>query len=136
MHGLISTPSPVAVKRQSARRHFDHGHRRAAVRALTAALLVSQSVQSPTLAAAAESTGSNVPLTSRPSIILVKAENPTLVSDVLAGQVLDPTGGGAGATGGRSRHRLPRSQGSGSGCVCPRLWSPRRVSFKRARHGE
>ena len=57
-----------------------------AVRAFTAARLYLNDDAVPTLAAAAESCGSNVAYV-RAAITLVKTDNPALVSDVLAGQV-------------------------------------------------
>ena len=85
MHGLLTSPHRPR-QRQSARRHLDHGHRRAAVRAFTAARLYLTDDAVPTLAAAAESCGSNVVYV-RAAIILMRADNASLTGDVLAGQV-------------------------------------------------
>ena len=72
-------------RRQSARRHFRHGQCAAALRAITGARLYLKGA-TPTLAAAAESTGSNVAYI-QAAIILLRADNASLVSDVLAGRV-------------------------------------------------
>jgi hypothetical protein len=82
MHGLVTSPQRL---RQSARRHFRHGHRAAALRAFTGArLYLAQAV--PTLAAAADSTGSNVAYV-QAAIILLRSDNTSLVNEVLAGDV-------------------------------------------------
>jgi hypothetical protein len=72
-------------RRQSARRHFRHGQCAAALRAITGARLYLKGA-TPTLAVAAESTGSNVAYI-QAAIILLRADNASLVSDVLAGRV-------------------------------------------------
>ena len=70
---------------RSPHRHFRHGKCAAAVRAFTAArLYVAGAV--PTLETAAESCGSNVAYV-QAALILLKANNAALVSDVLAGRV-------------------------------------------------
>jgi hypothetical protein len=84
MHGLVTFPHRLR-QRQSTRPRFRHGKCAAANRALTAArLYISNAI--PTLAAAAEACGSNVHYV-RAAIILLKADNAALVSDVLAGRV-------------------------------------------------
>jgi hypothetical protein len=82
MHGLLTNPRQ---HRQSARRRFRHGQRAAAVRAFTAARLYTNNAV-PTLVAAAESCGSNVAYI-QAAIILLKADNTSLVAEVLAGRV-------------------------------------------------
>jgi hypothetical protein len=84
MHGLV-TSSHRLRQRQSVRRHFRHGKRAAATRAFTGARLYLNGAV-PTLAAAADSTGSNVAYV-QAAIVLLKADNASLVSDVLAGRV-------------------------------------------------
>jgi len=70
---------------RSPRRRFRHGRCAAAVRALTGAhLYINKAV--PTLQAAAEACGSNVNYV-QAAIILLKADNAALVSDVRAGRV-------------------------------------------------
>jgi len=72
-------------RHRSPRCHFRYGRRRAVVRAFTAArLYIANAV--PTLEAAAESCGSNVAYV-QAAIILLKAENASLMQDVLAGRV-------------------------------------------------
>jgi hypothetical protein len=58
MHDLVTSPHRLR-QRQSARRHFRHGKRAAATRAFTGARLYLNGAV-PTLAAAADSAGSNV----------------------------------------------------------------------------
>jgi len=71
--------------RQSVRRQFHDGHRRAAVRAITGArLYLSKNV--PTLRGAAEACGSNVHYV-KAVITLIRAENATLLERVIAGKV-------------------------------------------------
>jgi hypothetical protein len=81
---LYRTPRPHR-QRASARRHFRNGHRAAVVRAVTGARLYLNGAV-PTLATAAESTGSNVGYV-QAAITLLRADNASLVSDVLAGHV-------------------------------------------------
>jgi predicted ATPase len=82
MHGLVTSPHR---RRQSARRHFRHGQRAAAVRAFTAAQLYLNNTIS-TLEAAAEACGSNVAYV-QAAIILLRADNASLVHDVRCGRV-------------------------------------------------
>jgi len=81
MHGFIKSSGG---SRQSARAHFRHGQRMAAVRALTAAHLYLDSPWS--LQKAAESCGSNVAYV-RAAIALVRSENQTLINTVIRGFV-------------------------------------------------
>jgi hypothetical protein len=81
----VQTLPPHHRQYQSARRHFRHGKRAAVVRAFTAArLYINNAV--PTLEAAAEACGSNVAYV-QAALILMRAENASLVHDVLAGRV-------------------------------------------------
>jgi hypothetical protein len=84
MHGLINGTSH---RRQhaSARRHFRHGWRAAVVRAFTAAGLYLNE-QVPTLTAAAERCGSNLPYV-RAAIVLIKHETLSGQEKVLRGHV-------------------------------------------------
>jgi len=84
MHGIIKG-IPRRRQRASARRHFRHGCRAAAVRAFTGAKLYLNNAV-PTLEAAAEACGSNVAYI-QAAIILLKAENASRVQDVVGGRV-------------------------------------------------
>jgi hypothetical protein len=77
-------PAPPRRYR-SARRRFRDGRCVAAVRALTGARLYTSNAV-PTLAAAAESTGSCTPYV-RAAIVLLRADNAGLVRDVVGGHV-------------------------------------------------
>jgi hypothetical protein len=72
-------------RRQSARRHFRHGQCAAALRAITGARLYLNGAV-PTLAVAAESTGSN-PSYIQAALTLLRADNAPLVNEVLAGDI-------------------------------------------------
>jgi hypothetical protein len=80
----VHTPAPRR-RHRSARRRFRHGQCAAVIHALTAAQLYIDSKVS-TLVAAAESCGSNVHYV-RAAIILLKADNASLISRVLAGRM-------------------------------------------------
>src|SRR5262245_52672889 len=85
---LYRTPGPrrqrASVRHhQSARRHFRNGRRAAVVRATTGARLYLDKA-APTLAAAAESCGSNIPYV-RAAIYLLKAHDPSLLNSAMAG---------------------------------------------------
>jgi hypothetical protein len=67
------------------RRQFHNGHRRAALRAHTAATLYLNNAL-PSLKAAAEATGSNIHYV-RAVITLIQSENTVLLARVLAGKV-------------------------------------------------
>jgi hypothetical protein len=84
MHGLVTSGHRLR-QRQSERRRFRHGQRAAAVRAFTGARLYLNCAV-PTLAAAADSTGS-CPAYIQAAIILLKADNASLTAEVLAGRV-------------------------------------------------
>jgi hypothetical protein len=82
---VIATPKVQRRHYRSSRRQFRGDQRRAVIRALTAArLYLSGAI--PTLAAAAEACGSNVAYV-QAAIILLKADNASLVHDVRAGKV-------------------------------------------------
>jgi hypothetical protein len=70
---------------RSARRHFHNGQRLAVLRALTAARLY-LSGEAPTLEAAAASCGSSA-IYVKAAVILIKAENSAMLTDVLVGVV-------------------------------------------------
>src|SRR5262249_2081412 len=72
-------------RRRSSRRHFRHGQRAAALRALTGARLLAAGAVS-SLDAAAASCGSSVPYIQAMTVLL-KSENSSLLRQVLAGQV-------------------------------------------------
>ena len=76
------SPRPRRTRR-SARRHFRHGQCAAVLRAITAAKLYSTGGIT-TLEKAAESCGSNISYV-RAAIVLLKAENVTLLNRVLSG---------------------------------------------------
>ena len=118
MHGLVTSGHRLR-QRQSARRHFRHGKRAAATRAFTGARLYLNGAV-PTLAAAADSTGSNVAYV-QAAIVLLKADNASLVQRGPRRPRRDPAGGALGTAAGRPRHCLPRGQGSGSPLRI-RLW--------------
>jgi hypothetical protein len=80
---LITTPTHHRQHRSS-RRHFRHGQRAAALRAITGARLYLGGAV-PTLAAAADSAGSCVAYV-QAACILLKADNAALTTDVLAGR--------------------------------------------------
>jgi hypothetical protein len=84
MHGLVTSGHRFR-QRQSARRRFRHGQRAAAVRAFTGARLYLNCAV-PTLAAAADSTGS-CPAYIQAAVVLLKADNASLTAEVLAGRV-------------------------------------------------
>ena len=84
MHGLVTSGHRLR-QRQSARRRFRHGQRAAAVRAFTGARLYLNCAV-PTLAAAADSTGS-CPAYIQAAVILLKADNASLTAEVLGGRV-------------------------------------------------
>jgi len=84
MHGLIQQGTRRV--RIPGRRQFRNGRRLAAVRAITAAkLYLSKAV--PTLKAAVEACGTNYNYV-RAAIILLKAENTSLLARVVAGEIL------------------------------------------------
>ena len=90
MHGFLKT---TRRRRQSSRRHFRHGQRAAALRALTGARLYINQLTL-TLVTAAESTGSSVGYV-QAAVTLLRSENSSLVGEVLAGRIplpasLDP----------------------------------------------
>jgi hypothetical protein len=72
-------------KRQSARRQFKNGRRNAVVRALTGAQLVRSKIV-PTIAAAAERTGTSRAYVEA-ALAILAAENTSLVADVINGKV-------------------------------------------------
>jgi hypothetical protein len=81
MHGFISVSKR---RRQSTRRQFHRGHRRAALRAVTAAgLYLGGTI--PGLYAAAEACGSNC-LYVRAAVVLLRSKNNALLNDVLKGR--------------------------------------------------
>src|SRR5262245_6417653 len=87
---LLSSVPKVQVLAQrrryrSSRRRSSHGRCAAAVRGFTGARLYLNSAV-PTLEAAAEACGSNVAYI-QAAIILLKAENASLIQDVVAGRV-------------------------------------------------
>jgi hypothetical protein len=82
MHGFTNGSRR---SRQSARRHFRHGQRMAAVRAITAAQLY-LGKSAPSLRAAAERCGSGVVYV-RAAVTLLQSENATLINEVIAGRV-------------------------------------------------
>ena len=82
---LLKVQQPaLRRRRRSPHRQFRRGRRAAAVRALNAARLYLQGVF-PTLAEAAEARGSNIAYV-RAAATLLKADNASLVSDVLRGR--------------------------------------------------
>jgi hypothetical protein len=82
MTDLITAIHCRRRQRQSSRRHFHHGQRRAVVRAFTAARLY---INGATLAAA-EVCGSNTAYV-QAATILLRSDNTALISNVLAGRV-------------------------------------------------
>jgi hypothetical protein len=84
MHSLVTSGHRLR-QRQSARRRFRHGQRAAAVRAFTGARLYLNCAV-PTLAAAADSTGS-CPAYVQAAVVLLKADNASLTAEVLDGRV-------------------------------------------------
>ena len=120
MHGLVTSGHRLR-QRQSARRRFRHGQRAAAVRAFTGARLYLNCAV-PTLAAAADSTGS-CPAYIQAAIILLKADNASLTAEVLAGRVSILQAAAQVRRVVRSRHCLQAGQGPGSRRVRPHLRS-------------
>jgi hypothetical protein len=110
-------------RRQSARRHFRNGHRAAVVRATTAARLYLRG-ETPSLAAAAEATGSNVPYI-QAAITLLKADDPGPLNLAIAGWISLPQAAAA--------ERLRRQTITVSAAVSSwREWSPeQRAEFGR-----
>jgi hypothetical protein len=86
LNTVLKVQPPALHRRyRSPRRHFRHGQRAAVVRAFTAARLYLNNAV-PTLEAAAESCGSNVAYV-QAAIILLRADNTSLVRDVRCGRV-------------------------------------------------